>query len=210
MSKKSQTNINQLPTEVQLHILHYLDIPDQASLLHVSKHFRTLAQSRPLQRLRLRRVASELQPFPRPSASALHTRNILLSPHRLAPVADPTRTQWLRSIPLAQSRERLERLLRLRPSCDELRNRGILQSRTGRLVRGLERRRVEECVELALKGRSRKVGRVWRLIVWFGWEGCPPAPPPPGVDNGTKCEKEGWTSVVPSGRVESMRRLFIA
>lgn len=83
----------------------------------------------------------------------LYHRNILLSPLRLSPTAEPRRTHMLLTLPHRQSRDLLARALANRPSRQELSERGLVPknsemgSHAAKIVKSLERRRLESALE---------------------------------------------------------------
>lgn len=131
--------LESLPDEVLLIVISFLDIPDLVPCLLVCQRFRRLATDPTLLHTRLAYAARWLDytraaTTGRPSPRNLAGRNILLSPIRLAPGADPSRTRLLQTIPRRMKRDILNRLLANRPSRQDLIARNIVPFRLTRLL----------------------------------------------------------------------------
>lgn len=172
-----------LPNEVLLHVLGYLDVCDLLLLSRTSHQFRSLALSPIIHRHRLRHARAVLPPLltspSRPSLSELIARRVFLT----------NTTVVSRKLARSLTAIRLSRRLAVRPPPEALVARSVLPGEYvhGRVApalvaktRAVERERVKdglrrwvgsvwerrwrETVEERRRGEeSRGVGRVWRL-----------------------------------------------
>ncbi|VVT53549.1 uncharacterized protein SAPINGB_P003630 [Magnusiomyces paraingens] len=155
--------LSALPDELLwLILLAHLDISDWQTLALVSHRFRSLVQDPRLHKSRRLLAAHSLDDAlaNRPSPVDLYRRNVLLSPNRLAPGAEPNRTYMLLTLPRRQSRDRLARALANRPSREELCARGLVPPASNigvyaaQTIKRLERRSVENLLASFLNTRA--------------------------------------------------------
>lgn len=153
-------HLSRLPDELLVFLLLiYLDVPDWQQLSKVSHRFRALVLDPRLHKSRLVLTSHWLSTviLNRPSSMDLYRRNILLSPLRLSPAAEPRITDMLRTLPHRQSRDLLARALANRPSKQELTERGLVPKNlemgpnAAKIVKSLERRRLENSLEVLIE-----------------------------------------------------------
>lgn len=150
----NMSTLDLLPDEVLSYVVSFLEVPDLFNCLLVCRRLHRLATDPTLLHKRLSCAARWLDysgaaTTCRPSPTTLARRNILLSPARLAPSADPSRTRLLQTIQRRLHRDTLARLLATRPSVKDLVNRNIVPNSrvldcgplTAQTVAALERQR---------------------------------------------------------------------
>lgn len=162
--------LDSLPDELLARVVSFLDVPDLAACTLVCQRLRRLARDPLLAPARRAASARYLDhtgaaTFSRPSPRTLADQHILLSPARLAPLADPARTALLQSLQRRLHRETLARLLAKRPSREELLQRNVLPKSakmldcgpiTARSVMSLERERLANTLEAFLDAHRLK------------------------------------------------------
>ncbi|KAK3380875.1 hypothetical protein B0H63DRAFT_396682 [Podospora didyma] len=193
--RDSPIHFSDLPNEVLLQILDFLDVPDLLSTSRTSHHLRDLSLAPILQRLRLQRTRAMLPPMltspSRPSLADLISRSIFLT----------NTTVVSRKLARSLVSIRLQRRLAARPSAETLVEQNVLPpecvpgSKNGKGVvavapalvakkRAIERERVKD----GLRGW---VGSVWRGEVRTREEGV-----------------RRWEERVGVGRVWRLRRFW--
>lgn len=152
--------LSNLPDElIVLLLLIYLDVPDWTELSKVNHRFRALILDPRLHKSRLVLTSHWLSSaiLRRPSSTELYHQNVLLSPLRLSPTAEPRITHMLLTLPHRRSRDLLARALANRPSKQELSQRGLVPkklemgSNAAKIVKSLERQRVESALNLLVE-----------------------------------------------------------